>query len=205
MIFSFYIKLVSFSFIVNGSEKITCDYCHSIEGVRKFTWLGFFRPKPYKKYFPMVKWNLMMAQEIQGPNVLMEHKKIKLKVMVEMDNVKLFMLSTGLVPRVTRYFQVNAAISMTHGPWCISHWSRPMLHAACSIIKLSQGWFEKNLDAWNWSFISNRKSLFTWSDLEKLSGRRLLWILSRLESSFIDEIPVFNSLETLTKNFPRIS
>ena len=37
----------------------------------------------------------MMVQANPGQNVSMDHKKVKSKVMVEMDNVKLFMLSTG--------------------------------------------------------------------------------------------------------------
>ena len=45
----------------------------------------------------------MMVQAILGRNVSMVHKKLRSKVMVEMDNVKLFMLLTGLLIDVTRY------------------------------------------------------------------------------------------------------
>ena len=51
----------------------------------------------------MVKQNLMMVQAILGQNVSMVHKKLRPKVMVETDNVKLFMLLTGLLIHVTRY------------------------------------------------------------------------------------------------------
>ena len=45
----------------------------------------------------------MMVQVILGPNVSMDYKKVRLKVMVEMDNVKLCMLLTGLLIHVTRF------------------------------------------------------------------------------------------------------
>ena len=44
----------------------------------------------------------MMVQVNLGLNVSMEHKKVRPKVMVEMDNVKLCMLLTGLLIHVTR-------------------------------------------------------------------------------------------------------
>ena len=45
----------------------------------------------------------MMVQVNQGQNVSMDHKKVRPKVMVEKDNVKLFMLLTGLLIHVTRF------------------------------------------------------------------------------------------------------
>ena len=33
--FSFYIKIIALALVVNGSEKIKCDYCHSIDRVTK--------------------------------------------------------------------------------------------------------------------------------------------------------------------------
>ena len=45
----------------------------------------------------------MMVQVNLGPNVSMDYKKVRPKVMVETDNVKLCMLLIGLLIHVTRF------------------------------------------------------------------------------------------------------
>ena len=45
----------------------------------------------------------MMVQVNLGQTVSMDHKKVRPKVMVETDNVKLCMLLTGLLIHVTRF------------------------------------------------------------------------------------------------------
>ena len=45
----------------------------------------------------------MMVQVNLGPTVSMDHNKVRPKVMVETDNVKLFMLLTGFLIHVTRF------------------------------------------------------------------------------------------------------
>ena len=109
-----------------------------------------------------------MVQVNLGQTVSMDHKKVRPKVMVETDNVKLCMLLIGSLIHVTRFDLYRL----------ISHEFDKLDEL---VLIWLWGWFKKNLDTWNWCFIPYRKSLFTWCYLEKLPRRRLLKILSRPE------------------------